>query len=415
MRRLRPIAATFALLGLVATAQAQLAWKAVTPSCLPVPGKMMRWSNPQNIPACHCPPKDFCPTTMDEWTSEARMPSFMAEMCCDRPYQCTVEWIHNGGGPCPSYFRAGPEKAEFCNHYKPLQTSDNKEKERRANAAKDLNACLAKKCGPLQKALLDAAPKHNTGVTSPNTKALADYALCEITCRTDAATALGIAVNTIDRSFYDTAAKLSTTFNGVQMPSRVAAFMQTRQLPSPWKVIPAGQGLESKLTCDDKQSSNICLGAMVQTRSTCGDCLAAGTRIQMADGSEKVIEDIRAGDVVAGLGRTNTVLELVSLDWSRVILHRINGAITLTADHPVMTTTGWKAIDFEDGAFKYGLQDVPKLVVGDTLVTLNGSVRVETIEAVPETDGYRTYNLRTRGNGTFIANGLIVKDSVGVD
>ena len=203
MNRIRPFAAALTLLGLMLPAQAQLSWKTVTPSCLPVPGKMLRWSNPQNIPACHCPPRDFCPTTIDEWMSETKMPQFMSELCCDRPYQCTVEWISNSGGACPSYFSATPETSEFCTPYKTVATNDRKETDLRAKVAKELNACLSNKCGPLQKAVLDGAPKFNTGQTSSNTKARAYYALCEITCRTDAAKDLGIAATQIDRTFYE--------------------------------------------------------------------------------------------------------------------------------------------------------------------------------------------------------------------
>ncbi len=94
------------------------------------------------------------------------------------------------------------------------------------------------------------------------------------------------------------------------------------------------------------------------------------------------------------------------------MLYGINGAgATITGDHPIKTTDGWKAITQEAAdlyAGKEGFAKTP-LKVGDTIVTETGTVKVTDIHRFPMLQAVTTYNLRVKGDDSFYANGMAVK------
>lgn len=141
-------------------------------------------------------------------------------------------------------------------------------------------------------------------------------------------------------------------------------------------------------------------------------CLAPGTEVTMADGSKKPIETVKEGDQVKGKDGVNTVKKLVVRNHDVLHLHDINGgALSLTADHPVMTTKGWRAIAYNAQIKKYGLKEVKTLEVGDVLITANGEVPVTSIKAKESVRNGVTYNLTLEGDETFYANDILVKDN----
>lgn len=56
-----------------------------------------------------------------------------------------------------------------------------------------------------------------------------------------------------------------------------------------------------------KRGEELCT---ILARTNVGKCFEKGTKVRMADGTTKAIEDIKPGDEVQSFGRTNTVLEL---------------------------------------------------------------------------------------------------------
>lgn len=82
------------------------------------------------------------------------------------------------------------------------------------------------------------------------------------------------------------------------------------------------------------------------TKAYAESCFVAGTRITMADGSERLIETLQAGErVLDQYGHTNQILAV-----ERVLLgdRRLYGINQLppffTSEHPFLTTRGWAAI-----------------------------------------------------------------------
>jgi hypothetical protein len=78
-------------------------------------------------------------------------------------------------------------------------------------------------------------------------------------------------------------------------------------------------------------------------------CFIAGTKVLMANGTEKNIEDVKIGDVL--LGSENSYNVVRGYDQPILgdrLLYSINGSdYFVTAEHPFMTTEGWKSISPE--------------------------------------------------------------------
>lgn len=157
-------------------------------------------------------------------------------------------------------------------------------------------------------------------------------------------------------------------------------------------------------------------------------CFTGETRVWMTDGTTCRIDEIREGDFVVGHdGSANRVvgIERPALGGRR--LHAMDGgAPFVTAEHPFLTTCGWKSVDPAATAAEQDTLRVGRLSPGDRLLVasrvrvavLAGTTEEAEVELVerPLTtldaheDDPRTtvYNLHLEGGHTFIANGLVV-------
>lgn len=144
------------------------------------------------------------------------------------------------------------------------------------------------------------------------------------------------------------------------------------------------------------------------------ECFAAGTKVLLADGSSKNIEDVKAGDIVLSYNlKTNEneskvvgkLLSVLSDHISYVTLS--NGVVLkITNDHPIYTNNGWAAIDVELTKTKYDLP-VEALVVGNSVKTIDGYVEVVSIETNNEPT--MTFTLKdVEDNANFYAEGVLV-------
>lgn len=144
------------------------------------------------------------------------------------------------------------------------------------------------------------------------------------------------------------------------------------------------------------------------------ECFAAGTKVLLADGSSKNIEDVKTGDIVLSYNlKTNEneskvvgkLLSVLSDHISYVTLS--NGVVLkITNDHPIYTNNGWAAIDVELTKTKYDLP-VEALVVGNSVKTIDGYVEVVSIETNNEPT--MTFTLKdVEDNANFYAEGVLV-------
>jgi len=142
-------------------------------------------------------------------------------------------------------------------------------------------------------------------------------------------------------------------------------------------------------------------------------CFVAGTKVIMFDGSVRSIEDIKIGDKVIGQDRSiNTVLAYDRPMLGNRLLYAINDCnYFVTAEHPFMTTGGWKSIVPE--ALKHenkGLYNelcVTELSKGDTLIMIENTVKITTLKS-KQASNQMLYNFMLDGNNTYYANNYLV-------
>ncbi|MGE6197645.1 Hint domain-containing homing endonuclease [Aeromonas media] len=159
-------------------------------------------------------------------------------------------------------------------------------------------------------------------------------------------------------------------------------------------------------------------------------CFIAGTRILMADGSERPIETLQSGEQVLDQhGQINRILAV-----ERVILgnRRLYGLNRLppffTAEHPFLSTRGWVAIaPAMTRAEQPTLAVQPlftgmRILCGPAAVALTGNLAlaaqpaellVESLYWVDSPPTTALFNLILDGNHSYIANSLIVHNKGG--
>ena len=146
-----------------------------------------------------------------------------------------------------------------------------------------------------------------------------------------------------------------------------------------------------------------------------GCCFVRGTKITMADGTIKNIEDVQVGEKLIGKDKSiNTVLAFVRPQLGDRTLISLNGSTPfMTNDHPVFMKDGtWKSYDPEATKKKYiklSTWDIGKLEVGDIIQT-NDGIGFE-ITSMSEHSGdknLQVYNFSLDGNHTYVADGLVV-------
>lgn len=145
-----------------------------------------------------------------------------------------------------------------------------------------------------------------------------------------------------------------------------------------------------------------------------GCCFIVGTKITMADGSTKNIEDVEIGDQLIGKDQAiNTVLNFIRpVLGDRKLVGFNNSEPFMTSDHPVYTKAGWKSYDPIATMKRYQVfEDNPvgQLMPDDTIETLDGhGLYLDSIQTEDASADLQVYNFELDGNHTYIANDLIV-------
>ncbi|MCF7836612.1 hypothetical protein K9N08_03155, partial [Candidatus Gracilibacteria bacterium] len=158
----------------------------------------------------------------------------------------------------------------------------------------------------------------------------------------------------------------------------------------------------------------VCLktSTYVQINTENYTCFVSGTKVSMADGSFRNIEDVKIGEKV--IGKDNTINEVIGYERPTIgtrSTYLINDNVEFTGDHPFLSIDGWKVVDLGlYNAHPRGSEINPtKLAVGDILITDKGNVEVISIEVNndrPEEE--IVYDLKLNGNNTYTANGFVV-------
>lgn len=132
-------------------------------------------------------------------------------------------------------------------------------------------------------------------------------------------------------------------------------------------------------------------------------CFVEGTQVLMADGTHKNIENIEVGEQVLTYNEENSSFEIDNVtrmvinpntvDLATIILSD-NSKITFNAYHPFLTTEGFKSLTQHEG--------LPKLKVGDMLVSNEDNLTIINIEREQLSTPIKTYNLTISHNHNFL-------------
>jgi len=138
-------------------------------------------------------------------------------------------------------------------------------------------------------------------------------------------------------------------------------------------------------------------------------CFVAWTKVTMADGTQKNIEDVKIWEkVLWSNGTVNTVLWYDRpVLWGRH-LWSINGSEYFVSDeHPFKTIEWWKSFNPEMTKLEVDL-DTRELKVWDILVTDNGLEEVKTVDYISADYNTPLFNLMLNGDHTYYANNYLV-------
>ena len=144
-------------------------------------------------------------------------------------------------------------------------------------------------------------------------------------------------------------------------------------------------------------------------------CFVAGTKISMADGTEKNIEDVVVGDVVKGHNGDNTVIKLdwVTLGDRKLYTFNDSEHYFFTSEHPFMTEEGWKSVKPEKTKERDGIELYNQLKgaleVGDKLVTGDGLFEITNIKSKEVNEPEMPlYNFHISNDKSYIADNYVV-------
>jgi len=146
-------------------------------------------------------------------------------------------------------------------------------------------------------------------------------------------------------------------------------------------------------------------------------CFVAGTKITLADGSVKNIEDVQPGDVVAtfdfktGEIVHNIVNAVFSKNVNNIVEYKFDNGEKLecTLDHPIyIEGKGWTSLNPELSNEMYSLEEKIKQVeIGDGVKLITGASKI--VEIVERSEDVKVYNLQDiEGNHNFFANNVLV-------
>jgi type II secretory pathway pseudopilin PulG len=141
-----------------------------------------------------------------------------------------------------------------------------------------------------------------------------------------------------------------------------------------------------------------------------GGCFVAGTQIHLFGGEKKNIEDVKVQDeLVDHSGRPVKVLQLQNYNYNGRI-YSVNGSgYFFTANHPFLTTQGWKSLDPVLSSKESGIK-VTLLKVGDTLVKKDGFEVIKSLDYKMSKE--KVYNFTVSDSHEYIAEDFAVHNKL---
>lgn len=151
-----------------------------------------------------------------------------------------------------------------------------------------------------------------------------------------------------------------------------------------------------------------------------GGCFKAGTKITMADGSYKNIEEIQVGDNIISYDeltkefKTDIVTNIFIHSNIKTIVKIYlsnNNILYTTPNHPLLSTKGWKSLDIIGALFIHGVFTTI-MKNNDELVGINKNLKIINIEQNNNLDNIPMYNLSTKNYHTYLVDNLIAHNKI---
>jgi len=146
-------------------------------------------------------------------------------------------------------------------------------------------------------------------------------------------------------------------------------------------------------------------------------CFKFGTKVTMADGSHKNVEDITKGDMLLSYnvkkGEISKVRVFSASHPIRPVVNINNGFLYVTEDHPLRIqksdgTIGWGQIDIMPHYTKLRGQKILQIEVNDYLFTQDGKwLKITSIDRTDKTNVSVVDIFTVSGKGTFFVNGVL--------
>ena len=150
-------------------------------------------------------------------------------------------------------------------------------------------------------------------------------------------------------------------------------------------------------------------------------CFAKGTKIKMADGSEKNIEELCIGDDIATVDLVNSEIKTSKIEKLEKVIHyglvtytfESGLKITSTKDHPFMVINkGWSSLKPEQSKQYKSFEYISKIEIGDLFQSLANENQLKTDKLIKIESSEKeeeTFTISKLSSGeNFIANGFIV-------
>ena len=177
------------------------------------------------------------------------------------------------------------------------------------------------------------------------------------------------------------------------------------------------QQLDEKKSIDQGRRT---AAAAAEPDTGMGSCFIAGTKVRMADGTNKNIENIKVGDKVKGHKEDNIVIKLdpTLLGNRKLYSFNDNDHYFFTSEHPFMTEEGWKSIKPEktkerDGVELYE-QLKGELKIGDKLITEDDPIEITSIKSKEMNQpDMPLYNFNVSNDNSYIADKHVVHNKGG--
>jgi hypothetical protein len=143
----------------------------------------------------------------------------------------------------------------------------------------------------------------------------------------------------------------------------------------------------------------------------------------MDDGTKKAVQDVSAGDKVLSPfgGAVEVLSQIVCPVQEGEVTYLVNNTARMTREHLLRGESGWLAVDLQgyidwkakqpaDGLdVGIDVTHIKQAEIGDAILTLDGLVKIDSIERVIGESPETLMSLELTGSRSFFANGLAVE------